>query len=95
MVQYDYSFLYCKNEQQDGIHLATEILYGCMVIILISFDALINIKDPQSKILLKKYCFLQQWCYDENEDWDGNPQSYDIVVLLTGKKLMDVPGITF
>jgi hypothetical protein len=28
----------------------------------------------------------------ENEDWDGHPQSYDVIMFLTGKKLSDVMG---
>ena len=27
------------------------------------------------------------WCNNENEDWDGHPKYYDMVILLTGKKL--------
>ena len=32
------------------------------------------------------------WSFAENEDWDGNLKSYDIVVLLTGKILEKGPG---
>jgi hypothetical protein len=28
----------------------------------------------------------QKWAEDENEDWDGHLKSYDVVMLLTGKK---------
>jgi hypothetical protein len=36
---------------------------------------------------------LQQWSQLENEDWDGHPQSYDMVIFLSGKKLTDPYGM--
>ncbi len=30
---------------------------------------------------------VSAWCGEENEDWDGHPNSYDIVVLLTANPL--------
>ena len=33
---------------------------------------------------------VSAWSAEENEDWDGHPNSYDIVVLLTANPLKNL-----
>ncbi len=46
---------------------------------------------PWGSITQEHYTYLLEevtnWSEKENEDWDGHPQSYDIIAMLSGNPL--------